>query len=731
MEYQSKDGYGQPVATENKLTDWKVEPTLEQLKCDYDAVQSFHAAHIAKLNTWDDNYHAKGSAAIKHDAANRSKVVPRLIRKHAEWRYAALSEPLLSTQSLFEVSPVTWEDRKASQQNALILNNQFDTKIDKTAFIDEYVRELVDCGTAVLRVSWVFEEAEVMKPVYQYEYVADPSLAEQLQQTMQLEQTNPSEFMSLPPDVLESIRMSKENNQPIRASIVSQTEELQVEIIRNHPMVEVCDLRNVYIDPTCMGDIDKAGFVIYAYETSMSDLKKANKYKNLDKIVMASANPLSQPDSTVTGTTVNSFQFKDEPRRKMIAYEYWGFRDIDGSGITVPIVATWVGNTLIGLTENPYPDKKLPFILVKYLPTRKAVYGEPDGELLLENQKILGAVTRGMIDLMGQTANGQTGTAKGLLDATNFSRMRSGQNYEYNPNFDPRSHIYSHKYPEIPQSAAYMLQLMNSDAESLTGIKAFGGGGLTANALGASSSSSAAVRGVLDAASKREMSILRRLVMGLTKIGRKFISMNAEFLSDAERVRITNDSFVVVKRDELSGNFDLKINVATPEAENAKAQELAFMLQTMGNAMNPDMSKLLLGEIARLRKMPDLAHLIEGFEPKPDPLAEEERKAEVEMKMAQAALYRAQAEESMAKSQLNSAKVPVEQARTENLMSKADSTRLDAANKDSGVTHEREIQKQMFTQQGKQELANSSHNSNIKQKLLDNELNSFNPMRGM
>jgi hypothetical protein len=37
------------------------------------------------------------------------------------------------------------------------------------------------------------------------------------------------------------------------------------------------------------------------------------------------------------------------------------------------------------MEENPFPDKKLPFISVQYLPTRKSIYGEPDGALLEDN----------------------------------------------------------------------------------------------------------------------------------------------------------------------------------------------------------------------------------------------------------------------------------------------------------------------------------------------------------
>ncbi|MFR7882255.1 MAG: hypothetical protein ACLU5J_12890 [Christensenellales bacterium] len=36
----------------------------------------------------------------------------------------------------------------------------------------------------------------------------------------------------------------------------------------------------------------------------------------------------------------------------------------------VPFVATWVGDTLIRMELNPFPDEKLPFVLVQYLPVK-------------------------------------------------------------------------------------------------------------------------------------------------------------------------------------------------------------------------------------------------------------------------------------------------------------------------------------------------------------------------
>ena len=64
----------------------------------------------------------------------RSKLVPKLARKQAEWRYAALSEPFLSTDDLFNTSPQTFEDKEYAVQNGMLLNYQLNCRMDKVSF---------------------------------------------------------------------------------------------------------------------------------------------------------------------------------------------------------------------------------------------------------------------------------------------------------------------------------------------------------------------------------------------------------------------------------------------------------------------------------------------------------------------------------------------------------------------------------------------------------------------
>lgn len=663
-----------------KLTNWDKEPTVSELKSDFTDAKSSHNTQMSKINHWLNNLNIEGDAKPKKETG-RSAVQPMLIRKQAEWRYSALTEPFLSTDEIFTVSPVTWEDREAAIQNQLVLNHQFNTKLNKVSFIDEYVRSAVDEGTVIVRTGWVNHTRKVNKtvPVYAY-YQANEEQAQALQEAIQIRTDNPNFYNSLPEDIIASVDYSIANNGFFVAQYVRDEEVEVEEVVANYPSVQTVNPQNVVIDPTCNGDLNQAQFVIYSFETNMDELKKDGRYKNLDKILIDSASPLNTPDHVLADGS--AFNFKDEPRKKFIAYEYWGYWDIHGNGTTVPIVATYVGNVMIRLEENPYPDKKVPFVVVPYLPVRRSVYGQPDGALLEDNQKIIGAVTRGMIDILARSANGQTGIKKGLLDVTNKRKFDRGDDYEFNPVEDPRQGIYSHVYPEIPQSAPTMLMYQNNEAESLTGVKSFSQG-IGSQALG---DVAAGIRGALDAASKRELGILRRLAQGIVEVGRKIISMNAEFLSEEEVVRITNDKFVRVRRDELFGEFDLKLSISTAEADNQKAQELAFMLQTIGNSMDFQMTQMLLSDIARLRNMPDLAKRIEAYQPQPNPITQEKEMLELELLRAKIETERASAFEKQA-----NAGYKANQAN--NVQSDTDLKNLDYVEQESGVKQARDVER--------------------------------------
>ena len=641
------------------VPDWKNPPSLAELKADFESAQVAHDVHVQEVDNW---LRVLNGEQTINNKKGRSKLVPKLARRQAEWRYAALSEPFLSTDDLFNTSPQTYEDKEYAVQNGMLLNYQLNCRMDKVNFIDEYVRTAVDEGTAIVRVGWEFEEdkRKVWEDVMELQPVMDPNTGQPV--------------------------VDPNTGQPAMQEVkIGQKSKIKTVTVKNQPVLTVCDYNNIILDPTCEGNIEKANFAVYSFETSLSELKKDGRYKNLDDINFESASVLAEPDHAIN-TDDSSFTFKDKARKKVIAREYWGYWDIDDTGEVKPFVATWVGSTFIRMEENPYPDKKIPFVLVQYLPRRKNIYGEPDASLIEDNQKIVGAVTRGIIDIIGRSANGQQGVRKDALDVTNARKFERGDDYKFNANVDPRQAFHMEIYPEIPRSALEVLNMQNNDAEALTGVKAFTQG-ISGQALGATATG---IRSALDATSKRELGILRRLSNGLNRIGRKVISMNSEFLEDEEIIRITNEEFVAINRNDLGGKYDIKLNISTAEADEQKASELAFMLQTMGNTMPGEMSQMVLADIAKLRKMPDLAKRIEDYQPQPDPMAQQKAQLEVALLQAQVQNETAKGQENAVDVELKTAKTETERAKARGMHSGADLSDLDFVDKESGTKDKRE-----------------------------------------
>ena len=675
----------QPVQSQGKMTSWKKEPDLADLKTDLTEATASYTAQCSKIEAWLDTLYVRNNAKPV-TVEGKSKVAPKLVRTQAEWRYGALSEIFLSSTDLFNVNPLTWEDTKSASQNELIINSQFDTKIDKVAFIDKMVRNCVNEGTAILRTSWVHKTEMVESEEPNFMQVEDPSFMPELQQHLQMLQAQQDYLEDLPEEVRLSIELSQQAGVPIRVYQDGTRTVREEKTIRNHPTVEVLDFSSVYVDPTCQGDLSKASFIIHKFETSLSDLKRDGRYKNLDKINAQTATITSDVGSEYDSTaSQGSFSFKDEPRKKLYAYEYWGYYDFDDTGIARPMVCTWIGDTIIRMDENPYPDKQFPFVFIPFMPVKGSVFGEPDAELLEDNQKIKGAVTRGMIDLLAKISAGQTGFAKGTMDHVNMHKYKTGQDFEFNGNQNPQHAIFTQNFPNIPESVPFILNMINTDSESLTGVRAFANTGVSGVNLGQTAE---AVRTATDAATKRETGIVRRLGNGLVQVARKFLTMNAMFLEETEVVRVTNEKFVPVKRDDLAGEFDLRINVSTPEEDASKSQNLSFILQTLGNNLPPEVPIKIMAKIVKLHKLPDLAHFLDTWEPKPDPLAEAMQQLEIAKIQAETELLKAQAREAASKSFVQDAKVGVEQARAGQMQSQTDKNNLDFFNNANGIAHE-------------------------------------------
>ena len=618
---------------------------MQALKADLQEAQRLQKDWMIKRDTWLKETYGQ---PYGNEEDGKSKIVSKDIKKQLEWMLPSLSDPFLSTASVIKCNPITFEDAKAARQNELLLNAQFCRKFDRYNFIMKALRVLVAEGTVTIQTGWDYEDEEV--------------------------------------EVLTEVVAVDENGE----EYVTTEKQPQTRVVRNQPTAMVCRNEDIFIDPTCMDDMDKCQFVIHRYQTSLSALKADGRYKNLDKVEEAKPTLLSEPQYYRQDLTF--FEFKDAPRKKFVLNEYWGFYDIDGDGEVEPIVCAWVGNTIVRLETNPYPDKKPPFLVVPFTAIPFQMFGEAMAETIGDNQKVKTAITRGIIDNMAKSNNGQVGIQRGTLDMANRKKFLQGKNFEYNGS--PQS-FWQGNFNEIPASAFNMMNIMNNEIEAQTGVKSFSGG-ISGNTLGATATG---VRGALDATASRRLNLVRNIAENMIKpLIRKWMAYNSEFLEEEEVVRVTNEQFVPVRRDDLEGRIDIDIGISTAEDNAAKSQEISFLLQTVGPNEDPTIRRELMAQILELMRMPEQAEKLRNYQPQPDPIQQQlqqmqmqQMQLEMEKLKAEIADKYARAGENEVDKMVKQAKAQVEMAKARKLGSEADGMDLDFLMKNEGVDQENKM----------------------------------------
>lgn len=624
---------------------------LKAFKQDLTSADTLRLEAVAKRDEWRNQYNGE---PYGNEEKGKSSLVSRDIKRQDEWQHASIKDPFVSDQDIIKCNPVTFEDKQAAVQNELVLNYQFTRQFNRYKFITDVIKLYYSEGTVIVRTGWEYE------------------------------------------DEIEEIEVPKMGIHPFTQQPIQIGVDVvkQLKVLVNKPDARVCRLEDVYLDPTAEGDIDKAQFIIYRYESDISSLRKSKKYKNLQKL----AGKLRDGDTGPTGrggddfdpTDDTEFSFADVARKKVIVYEYWGNYDMDDDGIAEPIVCTWVEDIVIQLESNPLPDQKLPFLILANNSIPFKLYGEADAELIGDNQKVTTAIKRGILDNMANSNNAQKGIRKGALSALDKKRFLNGKNFEFNGS---AADFYEGSYNQIPGSVFSVLEMVNSETDSMTGTKGFSGG-IEGGGLG---STARAAGGVLDAVSVRKLDIVRNIAENLVKpLMRKWMAYNSEFLQPEEVIRITNDEFVKIKRDDLQGNIDINITVSTAEDNAAKSSRLAFMLQTGQQSMDQGEVRLIRAEMARLDKMPVLAKKIEEYQPQPDPYIEEMKQLEKQKLMAEIEERLSRARENEVDLRAKSAQAALSEARARQLGSDADIKDLDFTRKADGTEFQEKMAEKSF-----------------------------------
>ena len=679
-----------------KSDSWKDKLPLKDIISNISSAHSLYTSYVDRVK----NYQVAMEADYKIAAGEgKSKVTPKAIKKLHNYSYAALSEGLLSDYQVVRAKPRGNEDLNNSYAQQLLLNYQLNEEMDFDLVVDKAAKYFEDYGSFYLKLSWNYKERKKKNHKPTLKQLPEGVPPEQLQELMAQGLLTPDGMLIVDKEV--------------------------TKVVKDHPVISIKKYNQVILGPSTDGSntIDSLQFVADRYYSTIANLEASGKYKNLDKVsdrelksdydinMLPDADFEREFEALMEEGEVERDEKAIDKNKPIVVTDYWTYMSVKEGKDPVPVVVTYVAGVVIARDESPFgPEVGYPYARGIYSQSLEdELYdGIPDTPDLEEEQKIIGAVTRGMIDIMGKAANGQTGIANGMLDPAEERKRQLGKDYKFNPAIDPTRGIVQEKFPELPQSALQMLQVMQNGMESSSGKKMFGEG-LNSQSYG---EVAAGIRATVDATTQRTISSVRKFNKPFIEIIKKMAEVNRQFITDDKVIALSDNEFKTIRPDELQSDINLKIEVSTPEIDNQIANDLAFMVQTLGESVPMTVKNAILSDIARLKKRPDLAKMLLDI-PEPGPTKEELElhQLQVELLKAQIQNEYAKGTENQADTQLKTAKAHTEVAKAEVLYSTKDNQDLDFLQKRDGTNSQRQ-----------KELANVEHANTVESKILDNVL---------
>ena len=245
---------------------------LAALKEDFRSSESHQSEWDAQREDWRKQ---SVGELYGNEVDGKSQIVSKDIAKQISWMLPSLADPFLSSDDIIKTNPVTFEDGPSATQSELLLNTYFCRKFPRHNFIMKALKVLLTEGTVIVKTGWDYADREVEVEV-------------------------------------ESIGIDESGEE-----FIELVQETELKILINQPTAEVCRNEDIFIDPTCMDDLDKCQFVIHRYETDLSTLKSDGRYKNLAKLENAGMDSTNDAEGYQSEDRTG-FKFHDNPRKNLL-----------------------------------------------------------------------------------------------------------------------------------------------------------------------------------------------------------------------------------------------------------------------------------------------------------------------------------------------------------------------------------------------------------------------------
>jgi len=421
------------------------------------------------------------------------------------------------------------------------------------------------------------------------------------------------------------------------------------------PTAENIQFSELLLDPSARRMKDLR-FAIQRSKVSIADIKANPAWygehsdEKLSELQGAGANEYDDYRNIGYGRD-DSFNFDDEAREMIELFEYYGVYDLNGDGTLVPVLGIWSGNTILRLTESPYPASwnGIPFECAVYTRRPFNIYGESIAEMLKSSQSFRQSISTAIANNMANSTAGQKFFLKGAMDQVNFRRMLAGERHIY-LNKPPGESFAEGTFTDLPQSVFAVNDMLKNEQDQLSGISEMSQG-MDPRSLN-SGVSATAVSITNTNAQKRLLQITRHISEMLERVFAKWIDLNQMMLQNGV-VRAGAED-VPLSGVMLGGKYEVNIVAGTAGIRQSKIQNLQMMISMTSGTVSPAVTNKMLSDLADLLDMPGLSEVIqEEAQQEPDPMQEQIQEHAMQLEFAE---KQADIDETHSKSQLNRAK---------------------------------------------------------------------------
>lgn len=531
------------------------EELLAKIKADIEAANRYYDAEVEpmllernKVYHGDKEYYRQKYP----DLSEVSDLVTTDLADIIEWSMPSLMKAYFSGASIVSIRGVTAEDEEPAKVMEALINYQL-TKLNKFFVVCyDWIKTAFIENAAAIKCSWVRET----KRDKRYVEILSAEQAAALAASGQAE----------------VLRKEKVPG----AKGLYKVEFATVKMARNAPKVENVPAAELRFSPDAT-DLDNCHFVAHRKIVTVDYLRKMEKeglYRNVDEVV-ENLGSVRYTESERLNHPENDGHAREEEqtaRKRVELYECYVKYDADGDQMLEDWIVTVANNVIIREELNTYG--RHPFFVLSPVRDPGRIWPKKGlGQFVCEIQSLKTAFLRQIINNTALNNDLPAFVDENKVNILDVVERRK----TIRVTGSPRDAI---SFPPLSPMAPWTMQFLEyleGAKEQATGLTRYNQG-LDANSL----NKTATGISIIHQASNQRLELVARILLetGLTPFFRFLIELNQRFVDQPQVIRLANEP-LLVRGDDLQGNFDLEINASLGVGSQTTEMQNMQMLLNM------------------------------------------------------------------------------------------------------------------------------------------------------